>query len=138
MKKLKFILLIVFDIISIIIAERSIIEINGVIAYFIFALPFVVNILFLWKNHIKFFNQLIISLLIFVYLITGAVFLIRTDSQKLLRQNKDGRYTYATYEINPGAMGHISYADKVYYNLIDTNFLTVRIVKSTKHYRYIG
>lgn len=138
MKKLKFILLIVLDIISIVIAGRSIIEINGIVAYFIFALPFVINILFLWKKHIKFFNQLIISLLMFVYLLTGAVFLIRTDSSRIVRQQKNGRYTYVTYEINPGAMGHLSYIDKVYYSLIDTDFLTVRIVRSTKNYRYIG
>lgn len=134
----KFVLLVLLDIFSIVIADGSVIEIKGIIAFFIFALPVMINVLFLWKQHIKLFKQLIISLLIFVYLVTGAVFLIRQDSRRVVGQKKDGRYIYITYEINPGAMGHISYADKVYYNLLDTDLLTVRIVKSTKHYRYMG
>lgn len=134
MKKLKFILLIVFDIISVIIAERSIIEINGVVAYFIFAIPVVLNIFIIKQGKFK----LLLSFMICIYMFTGMVFLIREDSSRIVRQQKNGRYTYVTYEINPGAMGHISYADKVYYNLIDTYFFTVRIVKSTKNYRYIG
>ncbi|MDE6425016.1 MAG: hypothetical protein K2K89_02615 [Ruminococcus sp.] len=132
-----FVLLVLLDIVSIVVADGSIIEIKGIIAYFIFAVPFVINIVFLWKKHRKLFNQLLISLLIFVYLVTGAIFLIRQDN-RIVSQNKDGRYIYITYEINPGAMGHLSYMDNVYYSLIDTDLLTVRIVKSTKHYRYRG
>lgn len=133
-----FALLVLFDITSIVVANGSIIEIKGVIAYIIFAVIFVINILFIWKKQWKLFNQLLISFLIFVYLLMGVVFLIREDSWRVIEQKKDGRYIYITYEINPGAMGHMSYIDKVYYSLVDTDLLTVRIVKSTKHHRYIG
>lgn len=137
MKKLNFILLVLFDIISILVAYGSIIEIKGIIAYFIFPVPFVINILFLWKKYEKLFNQLLISFLILVYLLTGAIFLIRQNN-RVVGQTKNGRYIYITYEINPGAMGHLSYIDKVYYVLIDTDLLTVRIVKNSEHYRYRG
>lgn len=137
MKKLNFILLVLLDIVSIVVAYGSIIEINGIIAYFIFAVPFVINILFLWKKYEKLFNQLLISFLILVYLLTGVIFLIRQDN-RVVEQKKDGRYIYITYEINPGAMGHLSYMDNVYYSLVDTDLLTVRILKSSKHYRYRG
>lgn len=133
-----FIFFVLLDIVSIVVAYGSIIEIKGIIAYFIFAVLFVINILFLLKKQWKLFNQLLISFLIFVYLLTGAVFLIRADSRRFVEQQKDGRYIYITYEINAGAMSHISYMDNVYYSLIDTDLLTVRIVKSTKHYRYRG
>lgn len=137
MKKLNFILLVLLDIVSIVVAYGSIIEINGIIAYFIFAVPFVINILFLWKKYEKLFNQLLISFLILVYLLTGVIFLIRQDN-RVVEQKKDGRYIYITYEINPGAMGHLSYMDNVYYSLVDTDLLTVRILKSSKHYRCRG
>ncbi len=138
MKKLNFILLVLLDIVSIVVADGSIIEIKGIIAYIIFAVTFVINILFLWKKQWKLFNQLLISFLIFVYLLTGAVFLIREDSREVIEKTSDGRYIYIIYEINPGAMGHLSYMDNVYYSLVDTDLLTVRILKSSKHYRYRG
>ncbi|MDE5771694.1 MAG: hypothetical protein K2I06_08745 [Ruminococcus sp.] len=134
MKKFNFILLVLLDIVSIVVADGSIIEIRGII----FAVPFVINILFLWKKQWKLFSQLLISFLIFVYLLTGVVFLIREDSWRVIEQKKDGRYIYVTYEINPGAMGHLSYMDNVYYSLLDTDLLTMRILKSTKNYRYKG
>ncbi|MDE6665029.1 MAG: hypothetical protein K2K14_02410 [Ruminococcus sp.] len=138
MKKSNFILLVLFDIVSIVIAYGSIIEIRGIIAYFIFAVPFVINILFLWKKQWKLFSQLLISFLIFVYLLTRVVFLIREDSRKVIEKTSDDRYIYITYEMNPGAMGHLSYMDNVYYSLVDTDLLTVHILKSSKHYRYRG
>ncbi|MDE5557932.1 MAG: hypothetical protein K2J32_09645 [Ruminococcus sp.] len=133
-----FVLLVLLDIVSIVVSYGSIIEIKGIIAYIIFAVLFVINILLLWKEQWKLFNQLLISFLIFVYLLTGVVFLIREDGRRVIRKTSDGRYTYITYEVNPGAMGHLSYIDNVYYSLIDTDLLNVRIVKSTKHHRYIG
>ena len=128
-------LLILLDIVSIIVAYGSIIEITGIIAYFIFAVPFMLNIIFLWKKHEKLFRQLLIGLLMFVYLITGALFLIRQDN-KIINQNKSNRNISVVYEINPGAMGHISYLKKDYYSLIDMDLFTVRIVKNSEHYRY--
>lgn len=135
--KTYFILIVLLDVVSILVAYGSFLEIKGFIAYFIFAVPVVLNVLFLKKSG-KFFNQLLIALLIFVYLVTGAVFLIREDSRRVISQSKSNRYIYVTYEINPGAMGHLSYEDRVYYSFVDTDLLTVRIVKSSEHYRYRG
>lgn len=135
--KIYFTLIVLLDVVSIFVAYGSFLEIRGFISYFIFAVPFVLNILLL-KRYGKLFNQLLIALLMFVYLVTGAVSLIREDSRKVISQSKNNRYIYVTYEINPGAMGHLSYEDSVYYSLIDTDLLTVRIVKSSEHYRYRG
>lgn len=135
--KIYFILIVLLDVVSILVAYGSFLEIKGFIAYFIFAVPVVLNVLFLKKSG-KFFNQLLIALLIFVYLVTGAVFLIREDSRRVISQSKSNRYIYVTYEINPGAMGHLSYEDRVYYSFVDTDLLTVRIVKSSEYYRYRG
>lgn len=131
-----FVLLVLLDIVSIVVADGSIIEIKGIIAYFIFALLIVINVISVVKYK-KIFQKIILSVIIFSYIITGAVFLIRADN-RTISQHKEGRYIYTTYELNPGAMGHISYMDKVYYSLIDTYLITVHIVKNTKHYRYIG
>lgn len=135
--KFNFIFLVIVDIISIVVAYGSIIEIKGIISYLIFAVPFVLNIVFI-KKYEKLFHQLLLAFIIFVYLSTGVIFLIREDGRKIINQIKSDKYIYLTYEVNPGAMGHISYIDKVYYSLIDTDFLTVRIVKNEKHYRYRG
>lgn len=132
-----FVLLVLLDIVSIVVADGSIIEIKGIIAYFIFALLVVINVISA-RKYKKIFQKIILSVIIFSYIMTGAVFLIREDSREVIGKTVDGRYIYVTYEINPGAMSHISYIDKVYYSLIDTDLLTVRIVNSTKHYRYRG
>lgn len=135
--KIYFTLIVLLDVVSILVAYGSFLEIKGFISYFIFAVPFVLNILLL-KKFGKLFNQLLIALLMFIYLVTGAVFLIREDSRRVISQTKNNRYIYLTYEINPGAMGHLSYEDRVYYSLVDTDLLSVRIVKSSEHYRYRG
>lgn len=135
--KIYFILIVLFDIVSILVAYGSFLEIRGIIAYFIFPVPLVLNIILIRKYE-KIFPQLLLSFMVFVYLLTGAVFLIREDSRRVISQSKNNRYIYVTYEINPGAMGHLSYEDRVYYSFVDTDLLTVRIVKSSEHYRYRG
>ncbi len=137
MKKLNFILIVLFDIISVLIAYGNFLEIKGIISYIIFFILLVLNIIFIRKYE-KIFQQLLLSFIVFVYLLTGVFFLIREDSRKVVSQTKNNRHIYVTYEINPGAMGHLSYEDRVYYSLIDTDLLTVRIVKESEHYRYRG
>ncbi|MDE5583255.1 MAG: hypothetical protein K2J08_06100 [Ruminococcus sp.] len=133
----KFIFLVLLDIVSIVVADGSIIEIRGIIAFLIFAFPIVLNVISVRKYN-KTFQKIILSVMMCVYLFTGMVFLIREGHREVIRKTSDGRYTYITYEVNPGAMSHISYMDNVYYSLIDTDLLTVHIVKSTKYHRYIG
>ena len=137
MKKLNFILLVLLDIVSIVVTDGSIIEIKGIIAFLIFALLIVLNVISVRKYN-KTFQKIILSVMMCVYLFTGMVFLIREDSWRVIEQKKDSRYIYITYEVNPGAMGHFSYIDNVYYSLVDTDLLNVRILKSSKHYRYRG
>ncbi len=138
MKKLKFVLLLLLDVVSILIAYGSIIEVEGIIAYFIFALLIVLNVISV-RKYKKVFQKIILSVMVFVYIITGMISMIHFGSRKIYSQEKDGHYIYTTYELNPGAMGHISYMNNVYYSLIDTGgFFSVRIVKSTRHHRYIG
>lgn len=135
--KIYFILIVLLDVVSILVAYGSFLEIRGIIAYFIFPVSFVLNMILIRKYE-KIFPQLLLSFMVFVYLLTGAVFLIREDSRRVISQSKNNRYIYVTYEINPGAMGHLSYEDRIYYSFVDTDLLTVRIVKSSKHYRYRG
>lgn len=67
------------------------------------------------------------------------IFLIRENSsgRKIIYNKKSGRYIYQIDEINPGAMGHLAYEKKIYYSLIDTEFLTIQIVKECENYRYL-
>ena len=133
-----FVLIILLDVVSIVIAEGSIIEVSGIVAYFVFMLPIVLNVISV-RKYKKIFKKIILSFMVFVYAITGMISMIYFGSRKIYSQEKDGHYIYTTYELNPGAMGHISYVDNVYYSLIDTGgFFSVRIVKSTRHHRYIG
>lgn len=135
--KIHFTLIVLLDIVSILAVYGSFLEIKGFIAYFIFAVPVVLNILLLIMYG-NLFKQLLTALFIFVYLVTGAVVLIREDSRKIVRQNKNGRNVSVVYEINPGAMGHLSYLQRDYYSLIDIDLFMVRVVKNSEHYRYIG
>lgn len=135
--RIYFTLIVLLDVVSILVAYGSFLEIKGIIAYCIFPVLIVLNILSL-KKYRKLFNKLMIVMFMFVYMVTGAVSLIREDSRTVVSQNKNDQYIYVTYEINPGAMGHLSYEDRVYYSLIDTDLLTVRIVKESRHYRYRG
>lgn len=135
--KIHFTSIVLLDIVSILVVYGSFLEIKGFIAYFIFAVPVVLNILLL-KMYGNLFKQLLTALFIFVYLVTGAVVLIREDGRKIVRQNKNGRNVSVVYEINPGAMGHLSYLQRDYYSLIDIDLFTVRVVKNSEHYRYIG
>lgn len=133
-----FILLILLDIVSIVIAEGSIIEVIGIVAYFVFLLPVVLNVISV-RKYKKVFQKIILSFMVFVYIITGMISMIHFGSRKIYSQEKDSHYIYTTYELNPGAMGHISYMDNVYYSLIDIGgFFSVCIVKSTRHHRYVG
>lgn len=135
--KIHFTLIVLLDIVSILVVYGSFLEIKGFIAYFIFAVPVVLNILLLIMYG-NLFKQLLTALFIFVYLVTGAVVLIREDGRKIVRQNKNGRNVSVVYEINPGAMGHLSYLQRDYYSLIDIDLFMVRVVKNSEHYRYIG
>ncbi|MDE6834973.1 MAG: hypothetical protein K2J39_12125 [Ruminococcus sp.] len=136
--KVYFILLILLDVVSIVIAYGSIIEVDGVIAYFVFLLLIALNVISV-RKYKKVFQKIILSVMVFVYIITGIIYMIRSGSRSIYSQEKDGHYIYTTYEVNPGAMGHISYMDNIYYSLIDTDgFFSVRIVKNTRHHRYIG
>lgn len=135
--KIHFTLIVLLDIVSILVVYGSFLEIKGFIAYFIFAVPVVLNILLLIMYG-NLFKQLLTALFIFVYLVTGAVVLIREDGRKIVRQNKNGRNVSVVYEINPGAMGHLSYLQRDYYSLIDIDLFMVRVMKNSEHYRYIG
>ena len=135
--KIYFKLIVLLDVVLILIASGSFFEIKGIIVYCIFCVPGVLNILFL-KKYRKTFYTVIICIILFIYLATGVIFLIREDSRKVISQKKNNRYTYVTYEINSGAMGHFSYEDRIYYSLIDTDLLTVNILKNSTHYQYMG
>ncbi len=135
--KIYFKLIVLLDVVLILIASGSFFEIKGIIVYCIFCVPVVLNILFL-KKYRKTFYTVIICIILFIYLATGVIFLIREDSRKVISQKKNNRYTYVTYEINSGAMGHFSYEDRIYYSLIDTDLLTVNILKNSTHYQYMG
>lgn len=137
-KVIIFVLLILFNIISIVIAYGSFLEIKGIISYLIFLIPILLNIVFI-KNSEKTYHKIILCILLFVYGVSGGLFWISENSgRKKIEQTNFGKYIYVTYELNPGAMGHLSYEDRIYYSLIDTDLLTVRIVKSSEHYRYRG
>lgn len=133
--KINFKMIVLMDVILILIANGSFLEVKGIITYCISFVLIAMNILFI-KKYKKTFNKVIICILLVIYLIIGAVSLIREDSRKVISQKKNNKYIYVTYEINSGAMGHISYEDRIYYSIIDTDLLKVNISKDSKYYRY--
>ena len=62
-----FVLIVWFDIVSIVVADGSIIEIRGIIAFLIFALPIVLNVISVRKYN-KTFQKIILSVMMCVYL----------------------------------------------------------------------
>ena len=91
--KIYFKLIVLLDVVLILIASGSFFEIKGIIVYCIFCVPVVLNILFL-KKYRKTFYTVIICIILFIYLATGVIFLIREDSRKVISQKKNNRYTY--------------------------------------------
>lgn len=135
--KICFLLVSILDVFSAIISYGKFIEIKGTISHFIFALPIIITIIFLYKQ--KKSSGIILLILLFICCFSRMLFLIRENSsaRKIIYREKSGRYIYQIHEINPGAMSHISYEKRIYYSLADTKFLTVRIVKESENYRYL-
>ena len=138
MKKSKicFLLILFLNVFLAILTYGKFIEIKGAVSYFIFALPIIITIIFL-KRQEK-IPGIILLLLLFICCCSRMIFLIRENSsaRKIIYNQKSGRYIYQIVEINPGAMCHLSYEKKIYYSLIDTEFLTIQIVKECENYRY--
>lgn len=135
--KICFLLVSVLDIFSAVVAYGNFIEIKGVVSYFIFALSIIITIICM-KTQKKSY-RIILLILLFIFCFSGILFLIRENSsgRKIIYNEKSGRYIYQIHEINPGAMSHLSYEKRIYYSLVDTKFLTVRIVKESENYRYL-
>jgi|GEM_PF-4057445 hypothetical protein len=126
------------DVFSAAVAYGKFIEIKGTFSYFIFALPIIITIIFM-KTHNKKSAEIILLILLFICCFLGILFLIRENSsaRKIIYNEKSGKYIYQIHEINAGAMSHISYEKRIYYSLVDTKYLTIRIVKESENYRYL-
>ena len=134
--KICFLLVSVLDIFSAVVAYGHFIEIKGIVSYFIFALPIIITIICMKTQ--KKSSGIILLILLFIFCFSGILFLIRENSsgRKIIYNEKSGRYIHQIHEINPGAMCHLSYEKRIYYSLVDTKFLTVRILKESENYRY--
>lgn len=134
--KICFLLVFILDIFSAAMAYGNFIEINGAVSYFIFALPIIITIICIKMQ--KKSSGIILLIMLFICCFSRMLFLIRENSsgRKIIFNEKSGRYIYQIHEINPGAMSHLSYEKRIYYSLVDTKFLTVRIVKESENYRY--
>ena len=111
MKKSKicFLLILILNVFSAILAYGKFIEIKGAVSYFIFALPIIITIIFLKGK--KKISRIILLVLLFISCCSRMIFLIRENSsgRKIIYNKKSGRYIYQIVEINPGAMCHLSY-----------------------------
>ena len=135
--KVCFLLVFILDIFTAAIAYGNFVEINGAVSYFIFVIPIIITIISFKKMQKK-SSKIILIILLFICCFSRMLFIIRENSygRKIIYNEKSSRYIYQIHEINPGAMSHLSYEKRIYYSLIDTKFLTVRIVKESEHYRY--
>ncbi len=130
--KICLILVLILDVFTIIIAYTDFIEIRGVGSALIFALPIIITIYF-FELHKK-SHGMILIILILVCCSSRFVFLAREHKSEIFYNKESGRYIYQIQKKESGARGSISYDKKVYYSLLETDFLTVRIVKESENY----
>lgn len=71
-----------------------------------------------------------------VYLLWGGLFLIRASVRTQRGCVLSGGVYHAVYEIDPGAMGRRSYRYLTYYSLIESDLLTLRLLRSEESFRY--
>lgn len=71
-----------------------------------------------------------------VYLLWGGVCLLRANVRTLRGCALAGGVYHVVYEIDPGAMGRRSYRYLTYYSLIESDLLTLRLLRSEESFRY--
>ncbi len=114
-------------------------EICGVCAPLIWALPLTGSACLMFKTfRTKQLKRVILGFLIFLYFLSTGLHLLQSSVRIRDSYYQSGRHYYVTYEVNPGAMSGISFEQRHYYLILDSEILTIRYLLESKHHDYLG
>lgn len=118
------------------------IEFGGILAvvtWIVIVAVSIVSIVMVFKSKVRLKGLLaavIISTICINIQFTG-LGIIRGGTRTVYYEYHDGSNYHVLYEVNPGAMGHISYLQKSYTVVSDNIWLRIMLVKDEKHFRYL-
>lgn len=127
--KIKFSVLVFVNIIFIIFAYGSPVEIKGALSWLPWLAALAVMI-YCIRSGRKFLKALFVFQLI-IYVMASGLFCIREYGGRVLYSShyENNIYT-AVYQLNPGAMGHFSVQRREYFCIINGDLLSIRVLLS--------
>ena len=140
-RKMPTALFILFNLIAIIISFSRIIEIKGILSIVLWGTVLAADIIFIIKKCCD--KRKLKAAVIFcmvVYVLSGLLFAVReySSARTVRGEFTNGREYTVSYELNPGAMSHISYERRVYFNIVDTKLLTIIYLEKSEFYKSYG
>ncbi len=124
---------------SVFIAYGKPLEISGICAPLVWILPLLPAAHLIFRYYQK--KRLKQGILIFctvLYLMATGLHLLQDSVRTVVSDFQSERCAYVTYEVNPGAMSSISFEQRTYYLLLDTEFLTIRYLLASRNHGYLG
>ncbi len=114
-------------------------EISGVCTPLIWALPLTGGAYLIFQIfRTKRLKRVILGFLIFLYFLSTGLHLLQSSVRTRDSYYQSGRHYYVTYEVNPGAMSGISFEQRHYYLILDSEILTIRYLLQSKHFDHLG
>ncbi len=126
-------------VVSIFIAYGKPLEISGICAPLLWILPLIPAAHLIFRFYRK--KRLKQGILIFctvLYLMSTGLHLLQASVRTSVSDFQSERYAYVTYEVNPGAMSGISFEQRTYYLLLDSELLTIRYLLASQKHGYLG
>ncbi len=133
--------IILFNAAAVVISYGRIIEVKGILSFALWAAVIVFNIVYI-KKRLSDKHKLkaaVIACMI-LYVLAGALFALReyTSARTVKGEYTNGSEYIVAYELNAGAMSHISYEKRTYFNIADTPLIKVRLLKEDNFYDSFG
>ena len=119
---------------SVVLAYGKPIEIKGYLAVVLWVVPFALMVLCI-KNNKEAFRLLFVTSLISYMIASGLNYIRGSGGIRLKHAEYNGRDYTEVCEIDPGAMGSVSVRKREYFIVIESNVLTIRVLKRTDIYK---
>lgn len=125
--------ILIFFILALFTVSGRFLVLGGAVAFALWTLPLAVLSVGV-KNDLIFKKLAVLFAVIYILL---SVFFLKGDDlygRKKLSEWQEGDTYCKTFELNPGAAGHLVYEERVFHTLIDSDLLTVRVLQKTERY----
>ena len=125
--------LFILYIISAVIISGSFIVLSGALAFVLWGLPIALSLVLAKRMTGSFKTAVIIAS---VYILISVIFLKRDDlyGREILERRQEGDRFIVVYELNPGAAGHLSFEEREYRIIIDTELFSVKLLERSERF----